>query len=51
MQIESSLFPLYDRNRKTFVPDIFFAEARRLSPGDDDDERGSEARSAVLCRL
>ena len=25
VQIQSSLFPLYDRNPQTFVPNIFFA--------------------------
>jgi hypothetical protein len=26
VQIQSSLFPLYDRNPQTFVPNIFFAQ-------------------------
>ena len=25
VQVQSSLFPLYDRNPQTFVPNIFFA--------------------------
>lgn len=29
VQVQSSLFPLYDRNPQTFVPNIFFA-----APGD-----------------
>ena len=29
VQVQSSLFPLYDRNPQTFVPNIFFAK-----PGD-----------------
>jgi len=29
VQVQSSLFPLYDRNPQTFVPNIFFAR-----PGD-----------------
>lgn len=28
VQIQSSWFPLYDRNPQTFVPNIFFAEAK-----------------------
>ena len=27
VQIQSSLFPLYDRNPQTYVPNIFFAKA------------------------
>ena len=27
VQVQSSWFPLYDRNPQTFVPDIFFAQA------------------------
>jgi len=27
VQIQSSWFPLYDRNPQTFVPNIFFAKA------------------------
>jgi predicted acyl esterase len=27
VQVQSSLFPLYDRNPQTFVPNIFFAKA------------------------
>ena len=30
VQIQSSWFPLYDRNPQTFVPNIFFAQARGL---------------------
>ena len=26
MQVQSSWFPLYDRNPQTFVPNIFFAK-------------------------
>jgi len=28
VQIQSSWFPLYDRNPQTFVPNIFFAEPK-----------------------
>ena len=27
VQVQSSWFPLYDRNPQTFVPNIFFAQA------------------------
>ena len=37
VQVQSSLFPLYDRNPQTFVPNIFFAKPQRLSRGDGDD--------------
>ena len=30
VQVQSSWFPLYDRNPQTFVPNIFFAKAARL---------------------
>ena len=34
VQVQSSWFPLYDRNPQTFVPNIFFAKAARLSRRD-----------------
>ena len=34
VQIQSSWFPLYDRNPQTFVPNIFWAKAGRLPQGD-----------------
>ena len=33
VQVQSSWFPLYDRNPQTFVPNIFCGEARRLPQG------------------
>ncbi len=36
VQIQSSLFPLYDRNPQKFVPNIFLAQARGLSEGHGD---------------
>ena len=33
VQVQSSWFPLYDRNPQTFVPNIFWAQARRLPQG------------------
>ena len=51
MQIDSSLFPLYDRNRKTFVPNIFLRRCEDFRAETMTIEHGSEASSAVLCRL
>ena len=35
VQVQSSLFPLYDRNPQTYVSNIFFANAARLRESDD----------------
>nr|WP_217429825.1 CocE/NonD family hydrolase [Sphingomonas bacterium] len=48
VQVQSSLFPLYDRNPQTYVPNIFYAK-----PGDYKTQtvtllRGGSAASAVL---
>ena len=58
VQVQSSLFPLYDRNPQTFVPNIFYAKARRLPQGDAerlprrrDGERGVAAGRALAQRL
>jgi predicted acyl esterase len=32
VQVQSSWFPLYDRNPQTFVPNIFFARAEDYRP-------------------
>jgi predicted acyl esterase len=32
VQVQSSWFPLYDRNPQTFVPNIFFAKASDYRP-------------------
>jgi predicted acyl esterase len=32
VQVQSSWFPLYDRNPQTFVPNIFFARAADYQP-------------------
>ena len=40
VQVQSSWFPLYDRNPQTFVPNIFFAKPAGLS------RRDAEACSA-----
>ena len=34
VQVQSSWFPLYDRNPQTFVPNIFVRKAGRLCEGD-----------------
>ena len=34
VQVQSTWFPLIDRNPQTFVPNIFEAEAERLPDGD-----------------
>ena len=34
VQVQSSWFPLYDRNPQTFVPNIFWAKPERLPEGD-----------------
>ena len=34
VQVQSTWFPLYDRNPQTFVPNIFFAQAGGLREGD-----------------
>ena len=34
VQVQSTWFPIIDRNPQTFVPNIFEAKARRLPSGD-----------------
>jgi predicted acyl esterase len=41
VQVQSSWFPLYDRNPQTFVPNIFFARAEEAEQELDD---GAEQR-------
>ena len=48
VQIQSSLFPLYDRNPQTFVPNIFFAKPEDFRAATMTIERGSQGASAVL---
>jgi uncharacterized protein len=45
VQVQSSLFPLYDRNPQTFVPNIFFAKPEDFKAATMTVERG---KSAVL---
>jgi putative CocE/NonD family hydrolase len=48
VQIQSSLFPLYDRNPQTFVPNIFFAKPDDYRKATMTVERGGDQASAVL---
>jgi putative CocE/NonD family hydrolase len=48
VQVQSSLFPLYDRNPQTFVPNIFFARPEDFRSATMTVEHGSEGASSVL---
>jgi len=48
VQIQSSLFPLYDRNPQTYVPNIFFAKPEDYRKATMSVERGGAGASAVL---
>jgi putative CocE/NonD family hydrolase len=48
VQIQSSLFPLYDRNPQTFVPNIFFAKPADYQKATMTVEHGATGASAVL---
>jgi len=48
VQIQSSLFPLYDRNPQTFVPNIFFAKPADYQKATVSIEHGDAGKSAVL---
>jgi putative CocE/NonD family hydrolase len=48
VQIQSSLFPLYDRNPQTFVPNIFFAKPTDYKSAEMTVQRGTAGQSAVL---
>jgi uncharacterized protein len=47
VQIQSSLFPLYDRNPQTFVPNIFLAEPREYVKATQSVYRSAELSSSV----
>ncbi len=51
VQIQSSLFPLYDRNPQTYVPNILFARPSDYRKATVTIEHGSGGRSAVLLPL
>ena len=48
VQIQSSLFPLYDRNPQTYVPNIFFAKPADYQSARMTVERGADGMSSVL---
>ncbi|MDR6937703.1 putative CocE/NonD family hydrolase [Luteibacter sp. 3190] len=48
VQVQSSLFPLYDRNPQTYVPNIFFAQPHDYRPATVSIEHGRQGPSAVL---
>ena len=48
VQVQSSLFPLYDRNPQTFVPNIFNAKAGDYKAATQSVYHGGAAASAVL---
>jgi len=48
VQIQSSLFPLYDRNPQTFVPNIFFAKPSDYQKETISIEHGPSGASSVL---
>jgi hypothetical protein len=48
VQIQSSLFPLYDRNPQTWVPNILFAKPSDYQKATVTIEHGADGRSAVL---
>ena len=48
VQLQSSLFPLYDRNPQTFVPNIFFAKAGDYRKATQSIWRGGVTASAVM---
>jgi uncharacterized protein len=48
VQIQSSLFPLYDRNPQTYVPNIFFAQPQDYQKETISIEHDASGASAVL---
>jgi predicted acyl esterase len=48
VQIQSTLFPLYDRNPQTWVPNILFAKPADYRKATVTIEHGADGRSAVL---
>ena len=48
VQVQSSLFPLYDRNPQTFVPNIFYARAGDYRKATQSIWRGGATASAVM---
>ena len=48
VQVQSSLFPLYDRNPQRYVPNIFFAKPADFQKATLTVERGGDRASAVM---
>jgi hypothetical protein len=48
VQVQSSLFPLYDRNPQSFVPNIFYAKAGDYQKATQSVYRGGATASAVM---
>jgi putative CocE/NonD family hydrolase len=48
IQVQSSLFPLYDRNPQTYVENIFNAKPRDYRPATESVYRGAATASSVL---
>ena len=48
VQVQSSLFPVYDRNPQTFVPNIFYAKAGDYRKATQSVYRGGATASAIL---
>ena len=48
VQVQSSLFPLYDRNPQTFVPNIFYAQAKDYRAATQRVYTGGATPSAVM---
>jgi len=48
LQIQSSLFPLYDRNPQSYVENIFYAQARDYRTATESVYRGAATASSVL---
>jgi predicted acyl esterase len=47
VQVQSSQFPLYDRNPQTYVPNIFLAKKEDYRPATITVERGGASASRV----
>ena len=48
VQVQSTLFPLYDRNPQTYVPNIFFAKPGDYKKATQSVHRSAAAPSAVF---
>ena len=50
VQVQSTLFPLYDRNPQTFVPNIFFAKPGDYVKATQRVYHGPGRRATSICR-